>query len=490
MPHISIQNLTFAHNGTGETIFENVSLQIDTAWKLGLIGRNGRGKTTFLNLLLGKFEYSGKIAADANFEYFPYEVKNPDNAALDVARGIYPGIEQWQFERELGLLELDTHSLCIPFNRLSPGEQTKILLAILFLKPNTFLLIDEPTNHLDSKSRITVSRYLNRQTGFILVSHDRVVLDNCIDHVISINKAAVELQKGNFSSWQVNKNNRDNFERIENEKLHKEIKRLKNSARQTSAWADKTEKAKYGNGPVDKGFIGHKAAKLMRQAKNIESRQHKAVEEKSGLLKNIETVRDLKVIPLKYVKNKLIEARNLSIRYDDKVIFYGLNFSIENGDRAALIGKNGCGKSSLIKLIYGEKINYSGDFYRNTIKISYVPQSIFHLKGTVREYAGNLDVDEALFKSMLYRFGVQKDQFDKDVSDFSDGQKKKVLLAGSLCEQAHLYLWDEPLNFIDVLSHSQIEDLIINYNPTILFVEHDVSFIKNVATKKIIIERQ
>jgi lincosamide and streptogramin A transport system ATP-binding/permease protein len=211
---------------------------------------------------LGKFEYSGKIAAEVNFEYFPYDVKNLNNAALDVAREIYPSIEQWQFERELGLLELDNNSLRISFNLLSFGERTKILLAILFLKPNTFLLIDEPTTHLDSKSRITVSHYLNRQTGFILVSHDRVVLDNCIDHVISINKANIEVQKGNFSSWQVNKNNQDNFERVENEKLHKEIKRLKNSARQTSAWADKTEKTKYGNGPVDKGFIRHKAAKI------------------------------------------------------------------------------------------------------------------------------------------------------------------------------------------------------------------------------------
>jgi lincosamide and streptogramin A transport system ATP-binding/permease protein len=92
--------------------------------------------------------------------------------------------------------------------------------------------------------------------------------------------------------------------------------------------------------------------------------------------------------PLKYVKNKLIEARNLSISYNDEVIFNGLNFSIENGDRVALIGKNGCGKSSLIKLIYGEKIDYTGDFYMgNNMKISYIPQSIFHLKGTVREYA-------------------------------------------------------------------------------------------------------
>jgi lincosamide and streptogramin A transport system ATP-binding/permease protein len=99
-------------------------------------------------------------------------------------------------------------------------------------------------------------------------------------------------------------------------------------------------------------------------------------------------------------------------------------------------------------------------------------------------------IDEALFKSMLHRLDIQKEQFDKDISEFSDGQKKKVLIAGSLCEQAHLYLWDEPLNFIDILSHSQIEDLIVNYNPTILFVEHDVNFVKNVTTKKIIIERQ
>jgi lincosamide and streptogramin A transport system ATP-binding/permease protein len=189
------------------------------------------------------------------------------------------------------------------------------------------------------------------------------------------------------------------------------------------------------------------------------------------------------------VKQTLVSARDLQVKYSGEAIFSPLTFVIENGDRAALIGNNGCGKTSLIKLLLGENIGYSGTLEMgSSLKISYVSQGTEHLSGNLREYAEKLDIDESLFKAILRKLDFERTQFDKNIKDFSEGQKKKVLLAGSLCEQAHLYIWDEPLNFIDVLSHSQIEDLIIAHNPTILFVEHDRSFTERIATKEIIFE--
>jgi len=187
MSLIDVANLTFAYDGSYDNIFENVSFQIDTDWKLGFTGRNGRGKTTFFHLLLGKYEYSGSISASVSFEYFPYEVVDKENTTINVVDSICLNYFHWELMRELNLLDVSEDVLHRPFYTLSNGEQTKVLLVALFLKENSFLLIDEPTNHLDMKARKLVSNYLKSKQGYILVSHDRAFLDNCIDHILSIN---------------------------------------------------------------------------------------------------------------------------------------------------------------------------------------------------------------------------------------------------------------------------------------------------------------
>ena len=488
MSIINVTNLTFSYDGSYDNIFENVSFQIDTDWKLGFTGRNGRGKTTFLNLLLGKYEYSGTISAHTSFEYFPFEVTKPEDNTIDVIDSIYPDFLLWKVMRELSLLQVAEDVLYRPFSTLSKGEQTKVLLATLFLKENSFLLIDEPTNHLDMHARKIVSDYLSSKRGFILVSHDRAFLDNCVDHILSINKTNIEIQKGNFSSWWENKKRQDNFELAENEKLRKDITRLTSAARRTSEWSDQVEKTKVGskNSGIkpDKGYIGHKSAKMMKRSKSIEARQEAAIDEKSKLLKNIEHSEHLKIHQVNFHADRLVEMQNVSILYGTKTACAGVRFTIDQGDRIALYGKNGSGKSSLIKLICGDDITYTGAFRKaSQLKISYVSQDTSHLKGNLTDYAKENNIDESIFKANLRKLDFSRVQFEKDMSDFSGGQKKKVLIARSLCEKAHLYVWDEPLNFIDVISRMQIEELLLAYSPTILFVEHDSEFCKNIATK-------
>lgn len=491
MSLINVTNLTFAYPGSYDNIFENVSFQIDTNWKLGFTGRNGRGKTTFLNLLLRKYEYIGNISSSVNFEYFPFEIKDKSIDTIEVINSICIEYQEWEMRRELSLLNVAEDVLYRPFQTLSNGEQTKVMLVALFLKENSFLLIDEPTNHLDTLGRQTVSNYLKSKSGFILVSHDRCFLDGCIDHILSINKSNIDIERGNFSSWLINKERRDSFEIAENNKLKKEVRRLKETAKEKAEWSNKAENRKIGFNPtkVEKSLSrraqeGAKSKKAMKRSKALEQRQESAIEEKSKLLKNIETADSLKLSQLSYHTSTLISLENISIKYDDKPICENISFSVAKGDRISLSGKNGCGKSSILKLICGENITHTGILRKgNALKISYVSQDTSYLKGNLSDYARQYDIDESLFKAILRKFDFERVQFEKNTEDFSGGQKKKVLIAKSLSEKSHLLVWDEPLNFIDVISRMQIENLLLDYKPTILFVEHDKMFCDNVATK-------
>ena len=359
MSLIQVSNLTFGYEGSFDNVFENASFALDTDWRCGFIGRNGRGKTTFLNLLRGKYAYSGHITASVQFEYFPFEVKNPDDTPLEIAEAIDPDFELWRLSRELNLLEVDEGALYRPYSTLSFGERTKVLLAILFIRENSFLLIDEPTNHLDTAARGTLARYLKTKRGFILVSHDRAFLDAVVDHVISINRADITVMRGNFTTWQQEKDREDQFELQQSEKLKKDVKRLEAAAKRSAEWSDRKEKTK--NGAYDSGFVGHKAAKMMKRSKSIEARRSDALSEKSALLKNIESAdTKLAVATLRHPKALLAEARDLSVDYGTGPVFPPLRFEIRRGERVALQGRNGCGKSSILKLLCGEDIPHTG----------------------------------------------------------------------------------------------------------------------------------
>lgn len=488
MSLINVKNLTFGYDGSYDLIFENASFQMDTDWKLGFTGRNGRGKTTFLQLLMGKYEYGGSISASVSFDYFPFQVADKKQLTVDAIGGIVADCAHWELVRELTLLEVSEDALYRSFDSLSNGEQTKVLLAAMFLKEGNFLLIDEPTNHLDWQGRQLVSDYLNGKSGFILVSHDRAFLDNCVDHILSINKTNIEVQKGNFSDWWENRERQEAFEYGENERLKKDIHRLESAARRTGSWSDKVEKTKNNTrnsgSKVDKGYVGHKAAKMMKRSKSMERRQEAAIAGKSALLKNVEAQESLKLSPLLYHKARLVELEGVSVHYGERAVCHDVSLTIERGDRVSLLGRNGSGKSSLLKLILGQDIGYSGTLRRGSqLTISYVPQDASHLKGTLTDYAARHGIDESLFKAILRKLDFSRIQFEKDMSAYSGGQKKKVLLARSLCESAHLYIWDEPLNYIDVYSRMQLEELLLEYAPTILFVEHDSRFCRNIATK-------
>ncbi|MBR6358986.1 MAG: ABC-F family ATP-binding cassette domain-containing protein [Lachnospiraceae bacterium] len=270
---------------------------------------------------------------------------------------------------------------------------------------------------------------------------------------------------------------------------------------------------------------------MQARVKAYETRISREIEEKEGLLNDIERVADLKINPLEFHKNVLIDANDLSIRYADseQCLFEGLKFQIKTGDRIVLSGANGSGKTSIIRAILNRSgyhdqagstcivrsVNDQGmtgsshyhDLSRAShdhdlldssrdinmlisgrldipagLTISYINQDTSFLAGSLKEFAKSRGFDESLFLAVLRNLDLGREQFVKNIEDYSEGQKKKVLIAASLITPAHLYIWDEPLNYIDVFSRMQIEKLILQYCPTMLLVEHDIRFQEKVAT--------
>lgn len=490
MALIQVRNLKFCYDYSHDYIFDNVSFSFDSQNKTALIGRNARGKTTFLKLLMNEYEYQGAIIKSEQCEYFPYNVKNPSEWTIHLCYEIEPMLQFWQLEKEFNILKVDLDVLYRPFETLSKGEQTKVLLAVLFLKNYAFLLIDEPTNHLDQETRKIVAKYLKRQKGFLLVSHDRYFIDLCCDHIISINPTTIEVVSGNFSSWYDNKINQDEYEKKKNIQLKKEISRLEKSKRMTIQWSNQVEKTKKGEKisglKPDRGYIGHKSAKMMKRSQNIEKRQNKTIEEKRKLLRNIEEYDDLKIFPCEYYQETLLSFLHFSFINQNRMLFKDLNFSIRNYDRILLKGSNGCGKSSIIYFIMNHNKEYIGKYYQGSqLQISYVPQDCSYISGCLEDLIKEYQVDQSLVKTILRKLGFSRLQFERKCEQYSEGQKKKVMLAISLATRAHLYIWDEPLNYIDVFSRIQIEKLILKYRPTLLFVEHDTFFQEKIATKVI-----
>lgn len=522
MAQIKINNVTFGYEGSYDNIFENLSFSVDTDWRLGFIGRNGKGKTTFLNLLLGRYKYQGSIQTSTGFDYFPYPVeeRDGDQTADELMELWKPGIESWRVLCELPALGVDAELLYRPFRTLSFGERTKIMLAVLFSGENDFLLIDEPTNHLDKDAREIIKAYLARKKGFILVSHDRDLLDACVDHVLVLNRQSIEVQCGNFTSWWENKEWADQNAKMENAKHLKEIGKLKAAADRSARWADKNEQTKIGFDATKehdrfigtRAYIGAKTKKMQARVKNYENRIAREIGEKEGLLKDIEEVVDLKLMPLSYHKKRLITARDFSLRYLDaeEPVFRNLNLEMMQGERVFLSGSNGCGKSSLIKAIlkaleeiqaknlcFGmqrepaivskeQPFEMQGELsVAGNLVISYVNQDTSNLRGKLKDYADKNNLNYTLLLSLLRQLDFERVQFGKNMEEFSEGQKKKVLIAASLLTPAHLYIWDEPLNYIDVFSRMQIEKLIETYQPTMLIVEHDERFREKLSTKVI-----
>ncbi|GAA3626652.1 ATP-binding cassette domain-containing protein [Lactobacillus hamsteri] len=496
MSNIKITNLSFRYDDASSNIFDNLNLNLDSSWKLGLVGRNGRGKTTFLNLLRNKLHGLGQIQTKLSFSYFPVEINDPENITLYELQG-QVDFEQWELERELNLMHADPNLLWQPFDTLSGGEQTKVLLALSFTNKDSFPLIDEPTNHLDEDARRHIAEYLQKHdNGYIVVSHDRDFLNQVTDHILAIENTEIHLYQGSYAAYEDTKSKRDEFNREKNAKLKSEISTLNQSRVRIQGFSNKSESKKNAKNhkktelipDLDKGFLGHKAAKIMKRSKNVERRMDKAINNKKGLMTNIENAPDLSINFQPNYHHTLLETQHLNLKIQDKQLFKDLNLVIKNHGVISLEGKNGSGKTTFLKLLLGQaqEASYQGKYALTTgLQISYLPQDFTEYTGTLKEFAKNQKISYEELLNNLKKMGFPRDSFSTKIEEMSMGQQKRVALAKSLVEPADLYLWDEPANYLDVFNQDQLIKLLRNVKPAMLLVEHDKYFIEQVADQRI-----
>ena len=225
---------------------------------------------------------------------------------------------------------------------------------------------------------------------------------------------------------------------------------------------------------------------MRKKSQNALQRTERAIEEKKSLLHNVEKVGELKLTVLRHPKDVLISVVNGRVEYEGRVVCENVNLTLRRGERLALTGPNGCGKSSILKALVGSGGSLTGDIsIAPNIIISHVPQQTDDLCGTMEDFISRAGIDTTLFKAILRNMDFTRDLFERPLDKMSQGQKKKLLLARSLCIPAHVYIWDEPLNYIDVLSRVQLEGLLTEYEPTMLLVEHDAVFLERVCTGEI-----
>ena len=547
MPNIIVRDLHFSHADSSRAVFSGISFTLSTAWRCALVGRNGRGKSTLLRLLnqqlipqAAEFEvplptllfpglYPGQPSASE------FQSGMSSHAAARAIAGPYREIEQAidrlsqrtdpnhsstiealnqqienfealegytidsAIDRELAALGVDGNRR---YERLSGGEQTRVLLAGLFARKNVYRLVDEPTNHLDRTGRRLVSDYLAQQSGYLLVSHDRYFVDQCCDHVLGLRAYDTRLVKGSYSDYRT-ETDRDNArDSRTNAGLKKELRRLEQAAvsRRDGAHAREREKGAH----ADNGYIGHKAAKQMRRALNIERRADTALAEKRALFdqfQNLDKARQLKLSQAaRKTGTPLCQANNLSIGYDGSVIAQNLELELKVGDRLAITGANGSGKTCLLRTLLGDVPVMGGT-------IRWAPGT---RKQPARQQPGApfpLPADWSLFLQILGVLGVDGDLINRrrrrlfapnpggamasepimqnTDSVLSQGQLKKIELAYSFVEAVDVLIWDEPLNFMDIQTREQLLELVLSAQPTVVFVEHDAYFVSKVATQRL-----
>ena len=518
MSTISCDNMSFHYDDPFCEVFSSVSIAIDTAWRCAVVGRNGRGKTTLLDLVRGRRRPSlGQISVPCEVCHFPARTTRLERPTLQVIKDAVAPFARWEkemarltlkgdekslarygeiaetfaekggyeieaaIERELALIGMPSEILAQPFNTLSGGERTRALIVALFLKKNTYPLIDEPTNHLDLAGRMYLAEYLAKKPGFMLVSHDRHLLDGCADHILSIDGRGVKLHSTDFVHWREQMALEEEHERRRDARLRRQIRSLEHAARQRRTWSQRKEKEKIG--ASDKGFVSHQAARQMKRALSIERRLQSMLSEKKQLLRGRDKERHLKLDVDAAAPDFLLSAGDVAVDLGGRKIFADLSFTVQRGERVAVVGPNGCGKITLLRAIAGEVSLADGSLHVPAhIKIVRAYQTPRWQEGDLRTLLQREGIEEPRFRTILGSMGVTGEVFERPLETFSQGERKKVDLCRSFLEPSHLLLWDEPLNYIDLLSREQIEEVVLSSKPTLLFVEHDRWFIERVAT--------
>ncbi len=532
MPNLICRGVSFSYDGAEHAVFNDLNLVIDTNRRTALVGANGRGKTTLLKLLAGAlapddgaierplpctlFTETVAGAATTTWEAAKQRagpflaLEAQINALLDAgdeaSLARYGELEasyrnlggydvDTRLERELTALGLTPRQWPSPLNTLSGGEQTRCQLAGLFAARG-YPLIDEPTNHLDLDGRQQLAAYLATKAGFLLVSHDRAFVDAATEQLIALNRDTVEHHRLSFTAWRETLRQRLAAQASQNAELRKEIRQLDTAARARRAGAAAREDDKRAGGRTrqpserggDTGFIGARAARQMKRALAAEQRAERAAQARRDTLVDVEKDYPLKLPPAltpPTSRSPMVRCRDVTIVRGGP-LFEPVTFEIAPGERLALQGPNGCGKSSLLALLAGDPMDHRGAVtMQPRLKIQRVCQQPRWTQGLLRTKLATAEADEARFRQIMAALGVRGQVLDQPLEHLSQGQLRKVELARAFTQPAHLLLWDEPLNYLDVETRERVAQAMLQTSAGMLFVEHDERFVDAVATRRV-----
>lgn len=496
-------------------VLNNLSFDVKTNERIALIGSNGCGKTTTLKIIMGIESYdSGNISIrkESKIGYLTQmPPKEDDNVSaksvylrgvqelIDLENKISDFVENMSSnEKDIKLLDklqeefrisggyslkekiekirngfkITNELLDREYNKLSGGEKTLINLASIILSNPDILLLDEPTNHLDIDTLEWFEEYLSSYNGtIVIISHDRYFLDRTVNKIIEIENGNANIYHGNYSYYLKESEKRLMVEFQNYKNQQKEIKALKEAIERYKVWGAKSDNPMF-----------------FRRAKAIETRL-----EKMEVIEKPKTKSELR-INLNVedrTSNRVMVISNLDLKIGNKELLRNSHMEVYYKERVCLMGKNGAGKTTLIKNI----LNNTHDNIKlgTNIKIGYIPQEIrFDNEDlTIYEHMRKIFVgSESELRSKLNQFYFTADNIDKKVKNLSGGEKVRLKLLELILKNANFLILDEPTNHIDIDTREILEESLLAYDGTILFISHDRYFINKIATKIVMIENK
>jgi ATP-binding cassette, subfamily F, member 3 len=368
-------------------------------------------------------------------------------------------------------------------SEMSAGQRVRLALARLLLEDHDLILFDEPTNHLDVPAREWLEGHLaGMDVAYVVASHDRRFLDAVSRKVAHLDRGKLTLYPGDYTAFrqQLAQAEEEGWRRYE--KNRKLAKKLQRQAQDYKRWSDAGEKQK--RGAADKGFVSHKAAKVMKRSLVARRRMEEAVE-------NARTEKPFEkdAVRIEFASSRgrgLLRAEDLVVGYaEESPLTRELSFELSAGDRLAVLGPNGCGKTALLRTALGEIPPLRGDVCLvPSAKVGYFDQDnrLVPPDVTALEAVLGTERDETLARTVMGRMGVRRETVNKPVAKLSSGERAKVLLAGIILSDNNLLVLDEPTNYLDIETQDVLLEALKTFPGGILFVSHDRYFVEALAT--------